>query len=287
MCFSNELASRVGAATVGCVGLAQRQVRRPRRLRQPRPPWRPRGALACMLAGVLAAVLGMGTAGSSALAASLTPLAGAGAGDAPQPSWQFAGLPQQSLPRTSYRIAALDGERVLRIEAQASYGNLVHALPVGVAPRRLAWRWRLDQANAAADLRQKAGDDSAVKVCLLFDLPLSAVPFFERQLLRLARSQTAEPLPAATLCYVWDARLAPDTAIDNAYSRRVRYLVLRGPEAPLRGWLSEQRDVRVDFLRLFGDETSSLPPLLAVAVAGDADNTQGRSLAYLAGISLD
>ena len=176
---------------------------------------------------------------------------------------------------------------MLRIEAQASYGNLVHALPAGIAPRRLAWRWRLDQANAAADLRQKAGDDSAIKVCLLFDLPLSAVPFFEPQLLRLARSQTTEPLPAATLCYIWDARLAPDTALDNVYSRRVRYLVLRGPQAPLRSWLSEQRDVWADFLRLFGDEAKELPPLLAVAVAGDADNTQGRSLAYLATISLD
>ena len=242
-------------------------------------------ALAMSLAKRLALVGVLIAGAGGVLAASLGPLAGTG--EAPLPPWQFAGLPQQTLPRTSYRIAALDAERVLRIEAQASYGNLVHAMPAGTAPRRLAWRWRLDQANAAADLSQKAGDDSAIKVCLLFDLPLSAVPFLERQLLRLARSQTAEPLPAATLCYVWDARLAPDTALDNVYSRRVRYLVLRGPEAPLRGWLSEQRDVRADFFRLFGDEAKALPPLLAVAVAGDADNTQGRSLAYLAGISLD
>ena len=235
------------------------------------------------LAGAIAAIA------ASAMAASTGPTLGplAGAAEAPLPTWQFAGLPQQTLPRTSYRIAALDGERVLRVEAQASYGNLVHALPAGAAPRRLAWRWRVEQANAAAARRQKAGDDSAIKVCLLFDLPLSAVPFLERQLLRLARSQSSEPLPAATLCYVWDARLAPDTALDNAYSRRVRYLVLRGPEAPLRSWQSEQRDLRADFLRLFGDEAKALPPLLAVAVAGDADNTQSSSLAYLATISLE
>ena len=265
------MASRVSAAPTGRARLA--------------PAWTLTSALALALALRLALVGALTAAAGGALAASLGPLAGAG--ESPLPPWQFAGLPQQTLPRTSYRIVSLGDERVLRIEAQASYGNLVHALPVGVKPQRLAWRWRLDEANAAADLKQKTGDDSAVKVCLLFDLPLSAVPFFERQLLRLARSQTAEPLPAATLCYVWDARLAPDTALDNVYSRRVRYLVLRGPQAPLRSWLSEQRDVRADFLRLFGDEAKELPPLLAVAVAGDADNTGGRSLAHVASISLD
>jgi hypothetical protein len=210
-----------------------------------------------------------------------------GEGDAPLPPWQFAGLPQQGLPRTDYRIAPVDAGRALRIEAKASYGNLVHAMPPGSTARRLVWRWRLDQPNGQADLRHKAGDDSAVKVCLLFDLPLSAVPFVERQLLRLARSRTAEPLPGATVCYVWDRQQAADAVLDNAYTRRVRYLVLRGPDSPLRHWVAEQRDVRADFLRLFGDEAQAVPPLLAVVVSGDADNTKGHSLAWLDALTLE
>lgn len=216
--------------------------------------------------------------------AALGPLVGEG--DAPRPPWAFAGLPQQQLPRTDYRSAAVDGSRALRIAADASYGNLVHPMPAGSTGRRLAWRWRLDQPNDQADLRTKAGDDSAVKLCLLFDLPLTAVPFVERQLLRLARSRTAEPLPAATVCYVWDRQLPAGTVLDNAYSRRVRYLVLRGPDSPLRQWAAEQRDVQADFLRLFGDETQVVPPLMAVAVAGDADNTKGRSLAWVDALTL-
>ncbi|MDO9283618.1 MAG: DUF3047 domain-containing protein [Aquabacterium sp.] len=232
----------------------------------------------CALAGALSISL-------SARANALGPLVGEG--ETPPPPWQFAGLPQQSLPRTQYRIAPVDAGRALRIEANGSYGNLVHALPADSSGRRLAWRWRVDEPNALADLRHKPGDDSAAKVCLLFDLPLSAVPFIERQLLRLARSRAAEALPAASVCYVWDARLAAGTVLDNAYSRRVRYLVLRGPDAPLRRWATEQRDVVADFLRLFGDETTVVPPLLAVAVAGDADNTRGRSLAWVDALTLD
>lgn len=52
-------------------------------------------------------------------------------------------------------------------------------------------------------------------------------------------------------------------------------------------WTSERRDVRADFLRLFGDESEVAPPPRALAVAADADNTQGRSLAYVSDMTLE
>ena len=215
----------------------------------------------------------------------LTPLAAAG-DEAPAP-WHGVGLPQQSKPFTRFSVVTLDAQRVLRIDAQASYGNLVHPLVDDPQTHLLRWRWRLDEPNPASDLRRKTGDDSPVKVCALFDLPTAAVPFVERQLLRLARSRSSEPLPAASVCYVWDSRLAAGTTQDNAFSRRIRFIVLRGPDAPLRSWVSEQRDVWADFKRLFGDEAESPPPLVGVAVGGDADNTQGRSVAHITALTLD
>jgi hypothetical protein len=153
--------------------------------------------------------------------------------------------------------------------------------------RRLSWRWRLDEPNPAADLRLKEGDDTPVKVCALFDLPMSALPFVDRQVLRAARFRAGETLPSATVCYVWDNRLPPGTVLDNAFTRRIRLIVLRGPEAQQRGWVSEQRDVAADFLRLFGDESKTVPPLVGVAIGADADNTRGRSVAFVGAISLE
>ena len=215
-----------------------------------------------------------------------------GAQEAPAPPWRLVGLPRQSKPSTRYTVALLDGQRVLRVDAQASYGNLVHGLAgLGMdgpgSPHRLAWRWRLDDANPSADLRRKEADDSPIKVCALFDLPLSALPFAERQLLRLARQLAGETLPAAAVCYVWDSRLPPGTVLDNAYTRRIRMIVLRGGDAPLRSWVNERRDVAADFLRLFGDEAQAVPPLVGVLIGADADNTLDRSLAFVAGISLE
>ena len=211
-----------------------------------------------------------------------------GPAEAPVAPWHVVGLPGQTKPFTRFMVVNLDGQRVLRIEAQSSYGNLVHpVLEPAQGNHRLSWRWRVDEANPASDLRRKEGDDSPVKVCALFDLATTAVPFVERQVLRLARLGSGETLPAASVCYVWDSHLAPGTVLDNAYSRRIRVIVLRGPETPLHTWVTEQRDVWVDFKRLFGDEADTPPPLVGVAIAGDADNTQRHSLAHVSTIQLD
>lgn len=208
--------------------------------------------------------------------------------DSPATPWRLVGLPRQTKPFTRYSVQTLDGQRALRIEAQASYGNLVHAFDAPPEQaRRLQWRWRLDEPNPAADLRRKDADDSPAKVCAMFDLPTSALPFVDRQVLRLARLRSGEDLPSAVVCYVWDNRLPAGTVLDNAFTRRIRMIVLRGPDAPLRSWVSEERDIAADFLRLFGDETKLLPPLVGVLVGADADNTQGRSLAWLGMITLD
>jgi len=121
---------------------------------------------------------------------------------------------------------------------------------------------------------------------VFFELPMSQVPFVERQLLRVARAASDEPLPAATVCYVWDRTLPAGTTLDNAYTHRMRYLVLRsGASSPAR-WQAERRDVGADFLKLFGNESTQIPPIVGVAVGADADNTHGHSVAHVADLVL-
>lgn len=206
----------------------------------------------------------------------LAPLEGP-AGSAPQAPWTFAGLPNQTLPATRFAVERQGGRTVLRIQAAASYGFLVH--PVAEVPAgRLSWRWRVDKPLTLTDLRTRRGDDVALKVCVLFDGPRDTVPFVERQLLRLAESRTGQALPIATLCYAWDPSWPPGSVVPNAYSRRVRYITLGSIP---RSWQDVSRDLAADFVRAFGDETASIPKVRAVAVGADADNTGGDSLGYI------
>jgi hypothetical protein len=258
-----------------------------------------RATLAAAAAGVLLAgpwsarAAPPGAAGAPAPSA-LAPFAAtaaqapeAVAGAVPDKPWLFAGLPGQRMPATRFVVQWMAGEPVLRVQAQASYGNLVHPL-AGVAAGELAWRWRVERPLPGADLRSRQGDDVALKVCALFDLPRAALPFWERQLLRVAEAQTGGPLPTATLCYVWAPGWPAGSIVPNAYSARVRYLTLGGAA---QAWHPVRRDLAADFQRAFGDEwaptaAAATPPLQAIAVGADADNTGGESLGFIADLVL-
>jgi hypothetical protein len=207
----------------------------------------------------------------------------------PAAPWKVVGLPKQRMALTRFALVDIDGRRALRVEAQDSYGNLVHPLELSPpsAPLHLTWQWRVDRLVEAADLRTRAGDDTALKVCVFFDLPIGQVPFVERQLLRLARARSGEDLPSATVCYVWDNRLPVGSVLDNAYTRRVRYLVLRSGLPAPRQWSNERRDLGADFMRLFGDESPRLPAIVGIGIGADADNTHGDGLGHVAELRLE
>lgn len=201
-------------------------------------------------------------------------------------AWTVVGLPKQSFPLTRFSRADTDGLQAHRIEANASYGNLVHELGPAERGRWLQWRWKLETPLVAADLRSKAGDDAALKVCALFDLPLDALGLVERAQMRLARAVSGQWLPAATLCYVFDPLLPAGTVLPNAHSPRLRWIVAAGSGSALQTWLNERRDLHADFLRAFDGEASTVPPLKAIAVGADADNTGGRSLGWVTAVEL-
>ena len=177
---------------------------------------------------------------------------------------------------------------MLEIRADASYGNLVHDLPgAGSHARSLSWRWRIEQDNPAGDPRKRSGDDHVLAVCAFFDLPLSAVPFVDRQILRAARARsTAVTCPRPRCATRGMSASEQGAVLDSPFTHRVRYMVLRGTGEPLQQWRQEQRDLRADFTRLFGSEANAVPPLLAIAVSADADNTRGHSLALLSELVL-
>ena len=229
----------------------------------------------------------------------LTTLAGRASADGPMPlpfgpaasqpraPWHVTGLPNQTKPYTTFSVVELDGRKALRIEADSSYGNLVHPLELKATPAALSWQWRVEQLIDADDLRQRSTDDNAVKVCVSFDMPIEKVPFLERQLLRAARGKTTEPVPSASVCYVWDAHLPVGTSLDNAFTRRIRYKVLQSGPARLHQWVAERRNIGADFLELFRDESTEVPPVIGVLVGADSDNTHSHSLAHVADIVVE
>ena len=204
----------------------------------------------------------------------------------PPAAWKFATLPNKVATRFS--IVDLAGSRVLKVEADESYGNLVHTLHAKAGDHTaLAWRWRVDKLVENADIKTRSGDDAAAKLCVFFAFDAAKLPFGERARLTLANSATGETVPTETLCYVWDNKLPIDTSLVNAFTKRIRFIVLQSGTGKLGQWVTEKRDLSVDYQRLFGDESEGkIPEIVGVAVSADADNTHGHGLAYFGDVSL-
>jgi hypothetical protein len=202
--------------------------------------------------------------------------------------WRIVTVPK--VPRhTRYVVADTDGRRAVRADADGSYANVVHPLnaELGAAPI-LRFAWRVDRFPEQSDLTSRAGDDAAAKVCVLFDVPLERLSLVDRTKVQLGRRLFDPQLPAATICYVWDRTLPAGRWIDNAYSDRVRMLVLRsGANGDQSRWIDERRDLRADFAQAFPREAASgLPKVAALAFATDADNTKSRASAWFGDMAL-
>jgi len=180
--------------------------------------------------------------------------------------------------RTRYALVRDGDAVVLRADADASASGVVHRLDGPAAARpMLSWRWKIADVVTAGDPRRKDGDDYAARVYVTFRYDPSRVSAVERAKYALAKQLDGEYPPHAGLTYVWDARLPPGTVLPNAYTDRVRMIVVRSGGAEAGRWVAETRNVLEDYRRAFGEEP---PPVSGIAVMTDTDQTGGRATAW-------
>jgi hypothetical protein len=236
------------------------------------------------LVATACAIVAAWTTGPPALAdgASITPFATAPLGADVPPGWEVTKLPK--VPRaTTYRIVDDGGVRVLQAEAQASMAGLTHRLKVDPRERpRLAWRWKVSRVVEQGVFGTKRSDDFAARVYVLFDYDVSRLSFATRMKLKVARMLYGDAVPAAALCYVWDARAPEGASTWSPFTDRMRMIVATSGAARAGQWVTMERDVAADFRAAFGEDA---PPIIAVAVATDTDNTGEAVTAWYEGLS--
>jgi hypothetical protein len=191
--------------------------------------------------------------------------------------WQPLAFPRIAR-HTTYQLVADEGTMVVRADADASASGLIRRIDVD--PKRhpfLAWRWKIAGVVEKADATRKDGDDYAARVYVAFKYDPDRVSWFNRAKYSLIRLIYGEYPPHAGINYVWDNRLAPGTVLPNAYTDRVRMIVLRSGDTAANRWLAEERNVLEDYRRAFGEEP---PPVAGVAVMTDTDDTGARATAW-------
>jgi hypothetical protein len=204
------------------------------------------------------------------------------AGETVPRDWQPLTFPRVAR-HTAYRVVQDDGVTVLRAEADASASGLIRRIELDPARHPvLSWRWKIARVVDKADATRKEGDDYAARIYVAFKYDPARVSWFDRAKYALIRLIYGEYPPHAGLNYIWDNRLAPGTVLANAYTERVRMIVVRSGNAEANRWIAEERNVLEDYRRAFGEEP---PPVSGVAVMTDTDDTGARALAWYGDIT--
>jgi len=177
-----------------------------------------------------------------------------------------------------YRHERKEGRETMKVLASSSVSMVRQVRRIEVAELgQLQFSWLVPQLMASADMEQRDFDDSPVRLVLAFDGDRSRLNAKDRVLSELAEALTGEPLPYATLMYVWCNQRPVDSVIVNPRTSRIRKLVMESGAAQLSRWLEYQRDVRADYIKAFGEEPGAL---LAIGIMTDSDNTGSKVQAW-------
>lgn len=161
--------------------------------------------------------------------------------------------------QTDYRMVAVDGRRALRARSDGAASGLFREIQVDLTETPyLHWSWRVENTLGPLKERTRDGDDYPARVYVVFSGGL----FFWR---------------TRAINYVWSNHQPVGTAWPNAFTDNARMIAVRSGDDRLGEWVSQRRDVRADYRRLFGDDIATVD---AVALMTDTDNSGGRATAY-------
>lgn len=196
--------------------------------------------------------------------------------------WQHFKLPGKQ--PTHYNYARMDGRHTVMATASSSASMLRQFVRVEPAILQdIAFSWKVKKLIPGADLTRRATHDSPVRLVLAFEGDRSEFSTKNAMLSELMLTLTGEPMPYATLMYVWCNVCVKETVYVNPRTDRIREIVLEAGPDHVGKWLDYQRDIQADYLKAFGQAPGAL---IAVGLMTDTDNTRQSAVAWYGPVSL-
>ncbi|PYN74079.1 MAG: hypothetical protein DMD96_31580 [Candidatus Rokuibacteriota bacterium] len=167
---------------------------------------------------------------------------------------EFAGRASVELVRDGTHLA-------LRLKSERSSFALYRDVVVDLNEFPfLSWSWKVVRLPADGDVRERASDDEAAQVYVIFP---------------------RWPSPVTTsdvIGYVWDSRAPVGTRLTSTKASNVKIIVVASGGSQRATWLFEERQVAHDYAALFGRQ----PPRVGqVAVMIDTNDTRGVAEALI------
>ena len=132
-------------------------------------------------------------------------------------------------------------------------GINIHNTPI------LTWRWRVYDLPEGADENSKKLNDTAASIYVVFDMGrvfLKKVP--------------------KSIRYTWSSTLPIGTELSKFYGNQ-KIIVVGSGEKDIGKWITFERNIVEDYIRVFGDNPPSKP--LAILILSDGNDTKDSAKA--------
>ena len=185
---------------------------------------------------------------------------------------------------TNYELIKDGDTTIVKASAKASASGLTKPLDLDLKDFPiLEWRWKVANVIAKGNPKSKAGDDYPARIYLTFKYDPARVSAWQRTKYGLAKSLYGSYPPHAGINYIWETKLAVGTVVPNAYTDRLRMIVVESGTTKLNEWQSYRRNVYEDYKQAFGEEP---PKVSGIAIMTDTDNTGESATAFYGDIRL-
>jgi len=175
------------------------------------------------------------------------------------PPWQKQ---RWGSPAYDFTIVEDGGRKVLRLRSAGDSSNISKEIKGKVNLKEmpvLEWTWKVVALPKGGDSRKKETDDQAAQLYVTW-------PRFP------------EAVRSRIIGYIWDTTAPAGAVIKSQKTGTVTYVVVRSGPAELGRWLSERRNVREDFKRIYGEEPDD-PSVVTFGI--DSDDVRGSAESYM------
>ena len=184
---------------------------------------------------------------------------------------------------TLYSYAFEDGRPTMLGRSSASSSVLRREVDIPAGQiGEINFEWKVPALLKPCEGVTLDKDDSSARVFLTFEGDRNKFSTKNAVVSELAHLLMGEPLPYATLAYVWSNDQPLESVINSARTDRVRSIVVESGSAHLNQWQTYARNIRADFEKVFGEAPGAL---LRVAVMTDNDSTCSPVSAWYGAVS--
>jgi Protein of unknown function (DUF3047) len=169
---------------------------------------------------------------------------------------------QWGSPQYDFVTVEDDGKRALQIKSRGDGSTIAKDVKGKIDLKEtpiLQWSWKVVTLPKGGNSCNKATDDQAAQVYV-------AWPRFP------------EAVRSQIIGYVWDTTAAVGTICKSQKTGTVTYIVVRSGSANLGKWLTESRNVREDFKKVYGKEPDNPG---AVSISIDTNDTHSVAESFI------